>query len=90
MGDHKAVEREKLPPQVVKAFLAMKPGQVSDLIQIEPAYTILRLNAHTAAGKQSFEEVKAGLRSELQKSKYERLREGLDKSLRAKAKVEIL
>ena len=90
MGDHKAAEREKLPPQVVKAFLAMKPGQVSDLIQIEPAYTILRLNAHTEAGKQSFEEVKASLRSELQKSKYEKLREGLDKSLRAKAKVEIL
>ena len=33
MGDRKAVEREKLPPPVVKAALAMKPGQVSDLIQ---------------------------------------------------------
>jgi parvulin-like peptidyl-prolyl isomerase len=90
MGDHKAVERAKLPPQVVKVFLGMKAGQVSEPIAIEPAYTILRLNAHTPAKKQSFEEVKAGLKGELQKSKYEKLRAGLDKALRAKAKVEVL
>lgn len=90
MGDHKSVEKDKLPPQVVKAFLGMKPGQVSDLIQIEQAYTIVRLNAHTPAGKRSFEEVKNGLRVELQKEKYEKLRSGLDKRLRAQAKVEIL
>ena len=29
MGDHKTVPREKLPPEVVKAALAMKPGDVS-------------------------------------------------------------
>jgi len=90
MGDHKAVEKDKLPPQVVKALLAMKPGQVSDVIQIEQAYTIIRLNAHTPAGKRSFDEVKSGLRTELQKSKYEQLRVGLDKRLRANAKVELL
>jgi len=90
MGDHKAAERDKLPPQVIAALLAMKPGQVSDLIQIEQAYTIIRLNAHTAAHKLSYEEVKAQLRSDLQKSKYEKLRANLDKQLRAKSKVEIL
>lgn len=90
MGDHKAIERDKLPPQVVKALLAMKPGQVSDLIQIEQAYTIIRLNAHTPAGKKSFAEVKGELRTELQKSKYEQLRVGLDKRLRTNAKVELL
>jgi parvulin-like peptidyl-prolyl isomerase len=90
MGDHKAVQKDRLPPQVVKALLAMKPGQVSDLIQIEQAYTIIRLNAHTPAGKQSFEEVKSGLRTDLQKNKYEQLRVALDKRLRANAKVELL
>ncbi len=90
MGDHKAVEKEKLPPQVVKALAAMRPGQVSDLIQIESAYTIIRLNAHTPAGKKSFAEVKSQLRTDLQKSKYEKLRAGLDSSLRAKAKVQVL
>ena len=90
MGDHKTVERAKLPPQVVKAFSTMKPGQVSDVIQIEQAYTIVRLNAHTPAGKRSFEEVKSQLRPELQNEKYERLRVALDKRLRSQAKVELL
>ena len=90
MGDHKAAERDKLPPQVIAALVAMKPGQVSDLIQIEQAFTIIRLNAHTPAHKLSYEEVKTQLRSDLQKSKYEKLRANLDKQLRAKSKVEIL
>jgi len=90
MGDHRAVEKDKLPPQVVKAFLSMKPGQMSDVIQIEQAYTIVRLNAHTPATKRSFDQVKGELHKELEKTKYESLRSGLDKKLRAQAKVEIL
>ncbi len=89
MGDHKVIGRDKLPPQIVKAFLAMQPGQVSGLIQIESAYTIVRLNTHTAAKKKSLEEVKANLKVDLQKEKYEKLRSGLAKQLRAKAKIEV-
>jgi parvulin-like peptidyl-prolyl isomerase len=90
MGDHKVVGRDKLPPQVVKALLAIQPGQVTGLIQIESAYTIIRLNAHTSARKKSLEEVKADLKVELQKSKYEKLRSGLAQQLRAKAKIEMV
>ena len=90
MGDHKVVGRDKLPPQVLKALLAMQSGQVSGLIQIESAYTIVRLNAHNPARKQSLEEVKNQLREELQKYKYEKLRSNLAKQLRAKAKIEVV
>ena len=90
MGDHKAVGKDKLPPQVIVALQAMKPGQVSDLIQIEQAFTIVRLNAHSPAQQLGYDGVKAQLRTDLQKSKYEKLRANLDKQLRAKAKVEIL
>jgi parvulin-like peptidyl-prolyl isomerase len=90
MGDHKAVGRDKLPPQVVKALAAMQPGQVSGLIQIESAYTIIRLNAHTPAHKRSLQEVQADLKVELQKAKYEKMRSGLAKQLRAKAKIEVV
>jgi parvulin-like peptidyl-prolyl isomerase len=90
MGLHKSAEKDTLPPQIIKAFSTMKPGAVSSLISIESAYTIVRLDAHTPAGKQSFESVKAGLKTELQKTKYESLRVSLDKSLRAKAQVQIL
>jgi len=88
MGDHKIVTRDKLPPEVVKALLALQPGQTTGLIQIESAYTILRLNAHNTARKVSLEEVKADLKVELQKEKYEKLRSNFAKQLRAKAKVE--
>ena len=90
MGDHKMVPADKLPPQVIKAFQAMKPGEVSGLIQIENAYTIVRLNAHTLAHKQSFQEVQAQLKTELQKLKYEQLRVNFAKQLRAKAKIEVV
>jgi peptidyl-prolyl cis-trans isomerase SurA len=89
LGDHKVVGRDKLPPQVVKALLAIKPGQVTDAIQIESAYTIIRLNAHGAPKKKTLEEVKAALKIDLQKNKYEKLRSSLDKQLRAKAKIEV-
>ena len=90
MGDHKAVGRDKLPPQIVNAALTMQAGQVSGLIQIENAFTIFRLNAHNPPSKQAFAEVKSDLRTELQKSKYERLRSSFAKQLRAKAKIEIV
>ena len=89
MGDHKVVGSDKLPPQVVKALQHMQPGQVSGLIQIESAYTVIRLNAHTLAKKQSLDEVKSDLKTELQKRKYEQLRSNLARQLRAKAKIEI-
>jgi len=88
MGDHKIIPREKLPPDVIKALLALQPGQITGLIQIESAYTILRLNAHNVARKVSLDEVKADLKVELQKEKYEKLRSDFAKQLRAKAKVE--
>jgi peptidyl-prolyl cis-trans isomerase SurA len=90
MGDHKVVKQEDLPPEVVKMLRAIKPGTATDLIQVQNAYTIIRLNARTEPRKMTFEEVKASLREQLQKEKYERLRSSLAKQLRAKAKVEIV
>lgn len=90
MGDRKAVEAEKLPPPVVTAARAMKAGQVSDLIQLGPAYTIIRLNAHVLAGTSPFAEVKAKLMVDLPKEKNDQLRSDLNKKLRKNAKIEVL
>ncbi len=88
MGDRKAVERTALPPPVVDAALAMKPGEVSDLIPLGDNYTLFRLNAHAPAGRTKFEEVKDKLRTDLEKEKYLQLRSELNKKLRQYAKVE--
>ncbi len=90
MGDHKEVDREKLAPAVVQALLAMQPGQVSGLIQMEQAYTILRLNQHVPAGKRTFAEVKDSLQKELARRKTNDVRAALDKKLRQNAKIEVL
>jgi parvulin-like peptidyl-prolyl isomerase len=90
MGQHKPVAVEQLAPQVVKALSTMKPGGMSDLIQVEKIYTILRLGAHTPAGKTKFEDVKAQLEKELLQNKKEELRAALFKKLRENAKIEVL
>lgn len=89
MGDHKLADRSKLPPPVVKALLAMQPGQVSDLIEFDAsAYTILRLTAHLPAGPQKFETIKDTLRDQLTKEKNEQLRSAFASKLSKKAKIE--
>ncbi len=90
LGDHKWVDRSTLPPQVVTALLAMKKDDVSSLLQVEQAYVVIRLNGHRPAGKAKFEEVKDGLRKELEKRKTNEVRAALDKKLHENAKVEIL
>src|SRR5215475_10376935 len=87
MGDHKLVGRDQLPPEVVKAALAMKPGAISDLLQLGTAYTVLRLVAHTPAGKIPFAEVQGQLQSDTQKERVEKLRAALGKKLRQGARI---
>jgi peptidyl-prolyl cis-trans isomerase SurA len=88
MGQHKPTPADQLPPQVVKTLAAMKPGEVSDVIQVDQAYTIVRLGEHKPKGKQTFEEVKTQLEKQMQESKRNQLRSALDEKLRANAKIE--
>jgi hypothetical protein len=88
MGQHKPVAADQLPPEVVKTLSAMKAGEVSDLVQVEQAYTIVRLQEHKPAGKEKFEEAKAQLEKEMQQKKRNQLRAALDEKLRSNAKIE--
>ena len=90
MGDHRSVNPKELPPSVLEAASKMQVGQISDLIQAEGAYTILRLNAHTPARMQSFAEVSSRLRAQLRQQRTEALRRALDAQLRKNAKIEEL
>ena len=90
MGQHKPMAVDELAPQVVKALSAMHPNDVSDLIQMDEAYTIVRLQEHTPAGRARFETVKAQLTKDLKEGKRNRLRATLDAKLRQGAKIEEL
>jgi parvulin-like peptidyl-prolyl isomerase len=90
MGDHKLLDRSKLPPQILSAVEKMQPGEVSDLIQVDQVYTIVRLNSHVPVGLRKFADIKDPLRQYLQRQNVERLRSGLNNRLRKSAKVEEL
>ena len=90
MGDHKWVDREHLPAEMLAPARKMRDGEVSGLVQVGPIFVVFRMNKHIPAGKRPFAQVKDGLRRELTQRKTNQLRAALDKKLRAGAKVEIL
>jgi peptidyl-prolyl cis-trans isomerase SurA len=90
MGNHKAVNAKDLPPAILQAASKMQVGQVSDLVQAEGAFTIIRLNAHTPARVEKFSEVESTLRAKMTQQNTERLRRELDARLRKNAKIEEL
>jgi peptidyl-prolyl cis-trans isomerase SurA len=90
LGDRGAMDVRNLPPDVVKAARALKPGNVSDPIQLGNAWVVIRLNAHTPAGKVQFAEIKSKLQSDLHKQKREQVRAALNQKLRKDAKIELL
>ena len=90
MGDRKAVEARQASASGSGSGAEMKPGQVSDLIQLGPTYTLFRLNAHIPAGKTPFADVKAKLMTDLQKSKYRKNSLRTERELRKTAKIDVL
>src|SRR5215472_987552 len=90
MGDHKAVDRAKIAPEAVRVLLSMKPGQVTDLLQVGQIYTIIRLNQHIPAGEMKYPDVKAALKKQLESQKTNEVRSALGNKLRKSAKIEVL
>jgi parvulin-like peptidyl-prolyl isomerase len=74
----------------VQALLAIKEGEITGIIQIEQAFTIVRLNQHIPAGKAKFADVKDKLQKDLQQQKLNAVRSALDTRLRKTSKVEEL
>jgi peptidyl-prolyl cis-trans isomerase SurA len=90
MGDHKWVAKDKVPPEILKAALAMKKGDVSDLLQVGPTYVVFRLNGHVQAGKYKYSEVEKDLRKQMEQQKTEQVQAALNAKLRQSAKIETL
>jgi len=90
MGDHKWIERDKMPPEMLQPALKMKLGDISDVAQVGQYYVLFRLNGHVLPGKFKFDKVKAKLRMQVEQQKTEQLRAALNKKLRQGAKVETL
>jgi peptidyl-prolyl cis-trans isomerase SurA len=90
MGDRKTMDLTKMPPEVATAIRATKVGQVSDIIKVDRAYVIVRVNAHTPAGRTSFADVKDKLQQELQAQRTQQVRSALNTKLTQTARIELL
>jgi len=90
MGDHRVQNASTFPPPILKVLASMKVGDVSDLIQLGDAYTIVRLNARTPPGTTPFVDVKAKVQSDMQKEKTQQLRSALDQKLRKNASIQVM
>lgn len=88
MGDHKSVHRGMMPAAVEKVVFTMKPGQVSDPIEAENSFCIVRLNKHEDAHVVPFEEVRAQLKKDLESDRTAQLRSAFETKLRHDGKVE--
>ncbi|HLH10143.1 MAG TPA: peptidyl-prolyl cis-trans isomerase [Terriglobales bacterium] len=90
MGDHRWVDRSKMPPTMLDAALKMKDGEISGLIQVEQNYVVFRMNKHIPAGMMKFDDIKVDLRKQMEKNKINQVRSALDKKLLQHAEVETL
>lgn len=88
MGQHRPVPVDQLAPPVLQALRAMKVGDISGVIQLDDACTIVRLGQHTPAGMTRFEDVKAALEKQLHEKRRNEMRAALDKKLRQNARIE--
>lgn len=88
MGDHKSIHRGRMPAPVEKVVFTMKPGQVSDVIETENSFCIVRVNARADAKLVPFGQVKAQLRKDLGAQRTDEFKQQLETRLRKGAKVE--
>ena len=90
MGDHHPLPAAQLPAEILQSASKLQAGQISGVIEVDRAFTIIRLNSRTAARTKEFGEVCDALRLEMEHKKSEQLRHELDARLRKNANIEII
>jgi peptidyl-prolyl cis-trans isomerase SurA len=76
-------------PELEGAILAMKPGEVSELVYTTSGFHIIKLEERTSGKMKSFESVKIEIEDVLYRKKSEERFNQWAKDLRAKASIEI-
>lgn len=87
-GDLGFFPRGKMVKPFEDAAFALKPGQISDLVETNYGYHIIKVTDHKDAATTPFEEAKAGIVDQLSKQKRDAATRDYIQSLKAKVKIE--
>jgi len=89
-GDLGYMHKGMMIPEIEEAASKLKVGEVSDIVKVENAWFIIKLEDKKPEHMLSFEEIKGELKKELEKNRIQELKEAWITDLRAKAKIEVL
>ncbi len=88
-GDLGSFKKGDMQPELEKAILSLKPGEISELVRTPIGLHIIKLEARVAGAAKPFEGVKAEIEEILYRKKSEERFNQWAKELRSKASIEI-
>ena len=89
-GEMGFVHRGMMPQDIEKAAFSLKVGQISEIIETDIGFHILKVEEKRASRQVSFDEIKEKLKNELTESMQKNRLEGLIKRLRENAKIQYI
>ncbi|MBJ6750770.1 peptidylprolyl isomerase [Geomonas anaerohicana] len=87
-GDLGFFSRGELDPRLEQAIFALKPGEISDIVQTSYGFHILKLTEKRAPRPKSYQEAKTAVYASLKKEKMAPLVAAYVTELRSRAKLE--
>lgn len=88
-GDLGSFKKGDMQPELEKAILSLKPGEVSELVTTPIGFHIIKLEARVAGATKPFESVKAEIEEIIYRKKSEERFSQWAKDLRGKASIEL-
>jgi len=88
-GDLGSFKKGDMQPELEKAILSLKPGEISELVSTPIGFHIIKLEARVAGTTKPFESLKSDIEEILYRKKSEERFSQWAKDLRGKASVEI-
>jgi len=89
-GDLGLVPRGRTPPVFEQAAFALKPGQMSGVVETPAGYHIIKVSAHRDARTVPLQEVKPQVQEFLTQQQLQRKTEAFLTKLKAKARIDVL